>query len=620
MRAARILLALSLLLVGAAAAHAQSERILDFVSDVGLRPDASLDVTETITFQVMGIQLRHGINRDFPTDYGGLWGLHSTTGFALREVLLDGEPVPRQLSRLQNGIRIKIGDPSRLVSQGIHTYTIHYLTWWQVSFRPAAVDRLDWNVTGNGWTWPIDRAELRLHGPQELVWRGVRAFTGPAGSRAEDARIIRQAPGFLDVATTRPLSLHEGLTVAASFPKGVLRQPSGEEAADHWLADNLPVLVSFLGLASLGIYTAWLFGYGATRPPAAIIPLFAPPAGFSPAMVGFLEDKRFSDRDFSAGVIGLAVARRLRLVHGDEGYQMVRQQGGQPVTGLEEQFESVLFAAGDELSISARNQVRLAFIRTALNNLLRHVLMPALLYKAPQNVWPALALAAATVVLTMAALTLQLGSFAAALGFAVVFAVIGSLIVMLSAKTRGPSRWGTAFVGLVFLATGLGIARQGGSWLLLVALFLIGAAVLAAASFRRLVVPTAEGWKRRDEIEGLKLFLGVAEAERLRVLNPPDFTPALYEKLLPYAIALGVEMAWSRRFAAALAASQATYQPDWYDESHPWSRSDTAAFASDLGGGLSAAIAAASSPPSSSDGSDGAGSGGGGGGGGGSGW
>jgi hypothetical protein len=104
-------------------------------------------------------------------------------------------------------------------------------------------------------------------------------------------------------------------------------------------------------------------------------------------------------------------------------------------------------------------------------------------------------------------------------------------------------------------------------------------------------VPTTEGWKRRNEIEGLKFCLGVAEADRLRVLNP-----ALYERLLPYAVALGVEMVWSRRFAAALAASQIQYQPDWYDGSHPWNRSDTADFSSDLSGGLATANAAASTP------------------------
>ena len=99
---------------------------------------------------------------------------------------------------------------------------------------------------------------------------------------------------------------------------------------------------------------------------------------------------------------------------------------------------------------------------------------------------------------------------------------------------------------------------------------------------------------------------------------------------------LGVEMVWRRRFAAALAASQIQYQPNWYDGSHPWNRSDTADFSSDLGGGLATAIAAASTPiaaastpiaaastaPSSNGGWSGGGDGGSGdgGGGGGSGW
>ncbi len=205
MVALRIALALALLLFGAPAAHSQTERILDFVSDVQLQPDSSLDVTETIRFEVLGTQIRHGIDRDFPTDYRGRWGSRSTTGFVLEDARLDGDVVSTQLSRLENGVRIRIGDPDQLVPPGIHTYTIRYLTRWQVSFRSES-DGLDWNVTGNGWEWPIDRAELRLRGPEGLVWYNVRLFTGPPGSRAEDALIIAQAPGFLDAVTTRPSS------------------------------------------------------------------------------------------------------------------------------------------------------------------------------------------------------------------------------------------------------------------------------------------------------------------------------------------------------------------------------------------------------------------------------
>jgi hypothetical protein len=104
MAAARIALALMLLLLGATATRAQTERVTDVVSDVKIRPDGRLDVTETITFRVLGTQIRHGIKRDFPTDYRGLSGSRSTTGFVPEDVRLDSESVPTQLSRLKNGV------------------------------------------------------------------------------------------------------------------------------------------------------------------------------------------------------------------------------------------------------------------------------------------------------------------------------------------------------------------------------------------------------------------------------------------------------------------------------------------------------------------------------------
>src|SRR6516225_892102 len=622
MAAARFALALALLLLGATAGRAQTERITDFVSDVAIQPDGHLDVTETITFRVLGTEIRHGINRDFPTDYQGRSGSRSTTGFALQDVSFDGDPVPTQQSRLPNGVRVRIGDPDRLVPTGVHTYTIHYLTWWQVRFGPDA-DGLDWNVTGNGWEWPIDRAELRLRGPEGLVWSNVRTFTGRQGSHAEDALIIAQVAGLLDVVTTRPLSLYEGLTVAASFPKGILQQPSALQIAAHWVGDNLALFPSFLGLLGISVYVGWLFLYGTGRPPGVIVPQFAPPHGFSPAMVGYLEDKSLSDRDFSAGIVGLAVARRLKLIHDGGTYRLVRQHGGQPVTELESQFEGALFRADDELCIAQTNHNRITDARTALGNFLRRVVMPTLLYKEPRNVRPALALAIATIVLTIAALAIEFGAFAVALAFMIGFAVAGALLLVLSARSGGRGRWLPAVVGMPFLVIGLSVGGASGPWLFLVALFVAATAALAAVSYCRLTMPTPEGWKRVDEIEGLKLFLGVAEADRLRLLNPPDFTPALYETLLPYAIALGVEMVWSRRFAAALAAAQTEYQPDWYDGSNTWSGCDISDFSSGLGTGLATAISAAATAPSSSDGSSGGsdgGSGDGGGGGGGSGW
>jgi uncharacterized membrane protein len=116
----------------------------------------------------------------------------------------------------------------------------------------------------------------------------------------------------------------------------------------------------------------------------------------------------------------------------------------------------------------------------------------------------------------------------------------------------------------------------------------------------------------------------VAEEDRLEFMNPPEKTPELFERFLPYAIALNVQNTWAKKFAGVLAtaaAGAAAYS--WYsgDLRHT---DDIVSFADRLGDDLSSTIAAASTPPGSSGGSSGSSgggsSGGGGGGGGGSGW
>ena len=146
--------------------------------------------------------------------------------------------------------------------------------------------------------------------------------------------------------------------------------------------------------------------------------------------------------------------------------------------------------------------------------------------------------------------------------------------------------------------------------------------------FRLLLkAPTVAGAQVLDQIEGFRMFLETAERDRLEVLHPPTVTPAVFERFLPYAIALDCENEWARRFEAEAAASgqpiEASdthgYSPGWYSGSSDWS--GIGSFASDLGPSLASATASASASQSSSSGSGGGGSsGGGGGGGGGGGW
>ncbi|MCJ7818329.1 MAG: DUF2207 domain-containing protein, partial [Syntrophales bacterium] len=156
------------------------------------------------------------------------------------------------------------------------------------------------------------------------------------------------------------------------------------------------------------------------------------------------------------------------------------------------------------------------------------------------------------------------------------------------------------------------------------AILILAAMGLVNALFYHLLkAPTLSGRKIMDQIEGFKLYLSVAEKERLNRLNPPEKTPALFERSLPYALALNVENAWSEQFAEVLARAGTEtqpYSPVWYSGSS-WDSSHTSRFSDSLGSSCAGAISSSSTAPGSSSGSGGGGSsGGGGGGGGGSGW
>jgi uncharacterized membrane protein len=149
--------------------------------------------------------------------------------------------------------------------------------------------------------------------------------------------------------------------------------------------------------------------------------------------------------------------------------------------------------------------------------------------------------------------------------------------------------------------------------------------MLAFLCLRAAAARTAKGVAAKEQIMGLKLYLEVAEKDRLQKLQGPDAqyaanaaepvkTVDLFEKLLPYAMVLGVEQQWARQFQTLY-----TSPPSWY--SGNWATFNAYYLATSLDG-IGAAVNTAFSAPSSSGGSGFGGgfAGGGGGGGGGGGW
>lgn len=124
---------------------------------------------------------------------------------------------------------------------------------------------------------------------------------------------------------------------------------------------------------------------------------------------------------------------------------------------------------------------------------------------------------------------------------------------------------------------------------------------------------TPEGKAALEHLAGLKVYIGAAEKERLEFHNAPEHSPQTFEKLLPFAIALGVDEPWIKSFG------DLQYVPEWTSgDNGVMNMSVMSSSLNQLSGSVSSVMNAYSSGTSGSGG--GGSSGGGGGGGGGGGW
>jgi uncharacterized membrane protein YgcG len=363
--------------------------------------------------------------------------------------------------------------------------------------------------------------------------------------------------------------------------------------------------------------------------------LFGPPTGMSAAATRYVHNLGFDQRCFTAAIVDCGVNGHLKLTGGgSEKPVLAHRSLGKPMPAAETAMTSKLFARKPSLVLDQVNHETLSGARDALSNGLESAYLGRLFTN--NYGWSGFGLVAVVALIVLVLLSLifvgeRAGQVAIGVAAPLLF-IMGGAGLLYDGLQHNPTSYWRVIVGGALLggaaAFGLILVKlHGHGWIDLVpaaATYL--AASLAGIAFSWLQAPSVEGRKVMDQIEGFRDYLGVAEEDRLNALNPPDKTPELFERFLPYAIALDVENAWANRFAGVLAAAgTAAATSAWYSGSDNWS-SDPVGFASHLSGDLNQTISSASTAPGSSDSSSGGGSsgggssGGGGGGGGGGGW
>ncbi len=493
-----------------AAAQERSWRIENFHADIRVSESGSIEVTETIRPRFEGRY--NGIYRTIPVEY-------RTNGFRYKlyvsvEAVTDAEGNPLRYETERDGdyLNTKIWVPGAV--DAVRTVQLSYGVSNALRFFEAdegedgiveAYDELYWNVTGTEWPVPIEAASATVRLPQGTGGVRAHAFTGGYGATGGDA-VVDVAGTRVDVRTDQPLGFREGLTIGVGWDAGIVQRPTAIDLAAMYLFANWPLFLPFFALAFM--YRRWN-ERGRDPEIGSIEPRYEPPADLTPAEVGVIVDNRADLRDITATLIDLAVRGHLTIEEREEKDYVFERSA---VSGADlAPHESALLRA----VFGGRRTRRLSELKDRFYRDLPELKSQLLATLIEHGVY-----------------------------------------------TESPTMVAGKYLGLGFL---VGLAIFFGGLLAQAVLPLATMAVLWAAIASALVIMlfglfmparTKRGTELLRQVKGFEEFLTRVESDRYkRKITGPE----MFEKCLPYAMALGVAAQWAKAF-------QDLYRepPDWY--------------------------------------------------------
>ncbi len=549
-------------------------QITDWQSDITIQPDGVVQVVENIAVDFSGEQ-KHGIYRDLPVVYQNSSGTRHYTNVKNISATQDSQAAQIDLTRNDANLRIRIGDPNRTITEK-HQYQIRYqVTGVLVPYEKY--DELYWNITGNGWSVPIQKASALVHLPAPAHIQ-ASCYQGVLGS--DTACIIDAQPQEIRFTATQQLLPGQGITIAEGYQKD--RVPILIATPPK---DPLDILIAPLSLVSFGLTAIigigwllslwWRYGRDSHLAPTTIVAEYEPPAKLRPAELGTLIDEKADTLDVTSTIVDLAVRGYLTITEipkawlfGKADYSL-KQSNKSPdkLLEYEQKLLSSLFATGPEVTIASLKNKFYTDLAQVQSKLYKEVVKKELFTDNPDIVRTKY---------------YMYGGLIAIIG-----AIFGYLV-------------GNQYESLGQVS-GLGVGIGGG-------ILVTGLALLLLA--RAMPARTAHGREMYRKALGYKLFINTAERYESRFAENHN----LFTELLPYAIVFGItgKLAQAMEKIGAVPA-----HPTWYIGTHPF---NPVVFAQDINTFSSSLSTAIASTPSSSGSGGGGFSGGGFGGGGGGGW
>nr|MBP6925976.1 DUF2207 domain-containing protein [Candidatus Paceibacterota bacterium] len=510
-------------------------------------------INETIIYD-FGTESRHGIYREIP--------LVSPNGPKLDIKVLSVSDINGIAYRFSTSIskdilNIKIGDPDMLVS-GVQTYVISYQILNTIRYFDDH-DEFFWNVTGNGWEIPIEKATASVWFqpfPKDSVLAAEfksACFTGATGSKETDCVSYADSTNsdIFHFSTNSSLDVGEGLTIALNFPKELVNIVGSTDNSNSLSTGNssdstgfvrISVIIIILGIL-LSKKILFMINPARARRTIAKIPKelknkaivteYNPPADLFPIDIGTLFDRTVDMQDISSVILHLAIRGYLKINYITEkrrfwfskkDFELIKIKEGNDLT---HPADKIIF----ELLFDGRDSVTLSYLKT------RTMTLQSDMGKIKEKVKDRLVNEKYFDSVSMEKST-KLKTYAG-----VVLTVF--LCVALLRK----------FIHVIQIPEGIFYGLSG----LLGFVFLIWFLVLIFKSQKLSDKLSEKGISALEKILGFQEFLSMTEKDRLDFHNAPEKNPEQFTEYLPYAMVLGIEKKWAQKFEGMYIP-----QPDWY--------------------------------------------------------
>ena len=440
-----------------------------------------------------------------------------------------------------------------------------------------------WDVTGTHWNIPVTRAGAIVIFPPKSKVHSQTAITGGKEQGYTDNFKIRRDPNNdLSFVLTFPLAPFESLTIMTSWSEPATAAAFQNGQLDRFIIEHGTTTVAFITfLFILSYYLATWFSQRKNQEKAPVKAAPLQKGDLTPVVLNYALNKKVAPSSLFIILLDMASKKFLSFGEDANGTMLLIKNTDKEtgLTAVEKRIASLLFTK-DSTSF-AMTDANVLRMKRMMGVLEKHLPKE---YRKKFTVFP-------------------LSFF----WFGILMALIG--IVSVSSVSLFPMITGLTSLAAVlllipttFIGEKLYTATKNGAWrdnkkkiallsfavlpfALCLAVLLVWYgiqtsaatavfffALLACIGVFKVVLrtPSGAGNAILENIEGYKLYLSSQDDTLLNVMrNAEAKIKSLYEKHLPFAVALGLAQPWTRRFVA-FSEKENQLKPDWYKGKLPF--------------------------------------------------